>query len=178
MFHKLLKREPARLFLGSLSVATGGNLVRHLESLPGGTPPALDRALFVELAELISFPMAATVEVPRSTDMAFDVAIQGYRLGSATDLSLGTAGLPMYWRPRVRLAARLYHLQSNKTKTTFRVTQKMPWSAFLNRALSWRVLLGLEQPGRRSDLVSLLRQASERLTTQLRDATWHPTGSP
>lgn len=171
MFRKLLKREPARLFLGTLSVATGGNLVRHLESLPGGTPPALDRALLVELAELISLPMAATVEVPQSTDLAFDLALQGYRFGNATDLSLGTAGLPMYWRPKVRLAARLYLLQSNKTRTTFHITQKMPWSAYLNRALSWRVLLGLERPARRSDLESLLRQASETLTTQLRDAT-------
>lgn len=170
MFRKLLKRESPRLFLGTLSVDTGRSLVRHLESLSGGTPPALDRALLVELAESLSFPLAATVEAPNSTDMAFDVALQGYRFGSATDLSLGTAGLTMYWRPKVRLAARLYYLQSNKTKTTFHVTQKMPWSAYLNRALSWRVLLGLEQPGQRSDLESLLRQASERLTTRLRDA--------
>ena len=113
---------------------------------------------------------ARTVEVPQSTDMAFDVIVQGYRFGSATDFSLGTAGLPMYWRPKVRLGARLYHLQSNKTKTTFHVTEKMPWSAYLNRALSWRVLLGLERPGRRSDLESLLRQASEKLTIQLWDA--------
>lgn len=171
MFRKLLKPKPTRLFLGTLGVATGGNLIRHFESPPGGTPTAMDRALLVELAELLSYPTAATVEAPQSTDMAVDVVLQGYRLGSATDLSLGTAGLPMYWRPKVRLAARLYHLQSNKTKTTFRVTQKMPWSAFLNRALSWRVLLGLEQPGRRSDLEGLLRQASKKLTARLLDAT-------
>ncbi len=170
MLRKSLRHEPARLFLGTLSVATGGNLVRHLESLTGGTPPALDQALFVELAELISFPMAAAVEVPQSTDLAFDVALQCYQFGSATDLSLGTAGLPLYWRPKVRLAARLYHLETNKTRTTFHVTQKMPWSAYLNRALSWRVLLGLERPARRVDLENLLRQASERLTARLRDA--------
>lgn len=170
MFRKLLKREPARLFLGALSVATGRNVVSHLESLPGGTPPALDRALLVELAELLSFPMAATVEAPRSTDMAFDVVLQSHRFGSATDLSLGTVDLPMYWRPKIRLAARLYHLPSNKTKTTFHVTQKMPWSVYLNRALSWRVLVGLERPARRSDMEALLRQASEQLAARLRDA--------
>lgn len=169
MFRKLLKREPARLFLGALSITTGRNLIRHLERLPDGAPPALDRALLVELAELLPFPMAATVEAPRSTDMAFDVVLQGYRFGSATDLSLGTVGLPMYWRPKIRLAARLYHLQSNKTKTMFHVTQKMPWSGYLSRVLSWRVLMGLEYPGRRGDIEALMRQASEKLVTQLRD---------
>lgn len=170
MFRKFLKREPARLFLGALSVATSRNLVRHLESLPGGAPPSLDRALLDKLAQSLAFPMAATVEMPQSTDMAFDVVVHGYRMGSATDLSLGTAGLPIYWRPKIRLEARLYHLQSNKTKTTFQVTQKMPWSAYLSRLLSWRVLMELEHPGRRDDIEALLEQASERLTTKLRDA--------
>lgn len=170
MFPKLSKREPARLLLGTLSIATGGNLVRYLERLPGGTPPALDRALLVELAEWLSYPMAASVEAPRTTDMAVDVALQGFRFGSAADLSLGTADLPLYWRPNIRLAARLYHLQSNKTKTTVHVTQKMPWFVYLNRALSWRVLVGLEQPARRSDMEALLRQACDKLTTRLRDA--------
>ncbi|MCB4362469.1 hypothetical protein KIH07_01910 [Hydrogenophaga taeniospiralis] len=170
MFRKLLKREPARLFLGALSITTGRNLIRHLESLPGGAPPALDRALLVELTELLSFPMAATVEAPRSTDMAFDVVLQGYRFGSATDLSLDAVGLPMYWRLKIRLAARLFDLQSNKTKTTFHVTQKMPWPVYLNRALSWRVLVGLERPARRSEMEALLRQACEKLVARLRDA--------
>ncbi|MDG5977659.1 hypothetical protein H010_20546 [Hydrogenophaga taeniospiralis CCUG 15921] len=170
MFSKLLKREPARLFLGAVSVATGRNLAHHLERLSGGTSPALDRALLAELAEWLPFPTAATVEAPQATDMVFDVVLQGHRFGSATDLSLGTGGLPMYWRPKIRLAARLYHLQSNKTKTIFHVTQKMPWSVYLNRALSWRVLVGLERPARRSDMEALLRQASEQLVTRLRDA--------
>lgn len=166
MFRQLLKREPKRLFLGALSVATG----RNLERMPGDTSPALDQALLGDLAEWLSFPTAASVETAQATDMAFDVVLQGHRFGSATDLSLGTVGLPMYWRPKIRLAVRLYHLQSNKTKTTFHVTQKMPWSVYLRRVLSWPVLVGLEQPGRRSDLKALLHQARDKLTTRLRDA--------
>jgi hypothetical protein len=165
----LMKRVPPRLFVGNLSVASG-NLVRHLEGLVGTPPPALDRALLVELSELLPLPKADTVEAPLPTDMAFDVALQDYRSGSATDLALGAVDLPMYWRPRIRLAARLYRLRSKEPKATFHVTQRMPWIVYLNRVLSWRVLVGMEHPARRSDLNQLLRQATERLLTRVRDS--------
>lgn len=102
--------------------------------------------------------------------MAFDVALQDYRYGSATDLSLGAVGFPMFWRPRIRLAARLYHLQSKQPKATFSVTERMPWSVYLNRVLSWRVFVGLEHLGRRSDLEQLLRQATEKLVKRVRES--------
>ena len=169
MLDRLMKRKPSRLFLGSLSVASG-NLVRHLERL-GGTPhQALDRALLAELSDLLPLAKADAVDMPLATDMAVDVAVLGYRAGSATDFSLGTVGLPLYWRPNVQLAARLYHLRSKQPKAMFQVTQRMPWSMYLSRILSWRVLVGLENPGRRNDLELLLRQATERLVTRLRDS--------
>ena len=167
MLRKLMKQEPSRLFLGRLSVASG-NLIRHLEGVVGTPSPALDPALLVELSELLPLPKADTVNTPLATDMAFDVALQGYWNGSATDFSLGAVGLPMYWRPKVRLAARLYHLRSMQPKATFQVTQRMPWPVYLNRVLSWRVLVGLDHPARRNDLELLLRQATERLVTKLR----------
>lgn len=164
------KREPARLFLGSVSDATG-NVVRHLEGLMGTSHPVVDQALLMELAELIAVPKADSVDAPLlATDMAFDVAVQSYRSGSVADLSLGPIGFPMYWRPRVGLAARLYHLQSQKTKATFHVNQRMPWSVYLSRVLSWRVLFGFERPARPGDLELLLRQATERLVMKLRGA--------
>lgn len=165
-----MKQEPPRIFVGTLGVATGRGLARHLEGLVGAVPHSLERALQAELDELFSMPSAATVDAARPTDLAFDVTIHSYRFGSATDMSLGVVGLPMYWRPKVRLAARLYLLQSQKTWAAFRITQKMPWKVYLGRVLSWRVLVGLEPPSRRSDLEQLLRQAAERLMARLRDS--------
>ena len=169
MLRSLMKREPPRVFVGNLGI-TSGNLVRHLEGLSGVAPPALDRALLMELAELLPLPKVETVDSPLATDMAFDVVVQGYRSGSATDLSLGAVGLPLYWRPKVRLAARLYHLRSRQSKATFQVTQRMPWSVYLSRVLSWRVLAGLELPARRNELEQLLRQATARLLAQVQGA--------
>jgi hypothetical protein len=164
-----MKREPPRVFVGGLSIASG-NLIRHLESMGGTQPPALDRALLMNLAELLPLPKAESVDTPLETDLVLDVALQRYRSGSATDFSLGAIGVPMYWRPRVRLAARLYHLRSKHPKATFQVTQRMPWSMYLSRVLSWRVLAGLEHPARRDDLEQLLRQATDKLVTQVQGA--------
>ena len=169
MLRSLMKREPPRVFVGNLSIASG-NLVRHLEALSGTASPALERALLMELAELLPLPKVETLDKPLATDMAVDVVVQGYRSGSAADLSLGAVGLPLYWRPRVRLAARLYHLRSRQPKATFQVTQPMPWSLYLSRVLSWRVLAGLELPARRNDLEQLLRQATARLVTRVQGA--------
>ena len=169
VLRSLMTREPPRVFIGTLSISSG-NLVRHLEGLSGSPPPLLDRALLIELAELLPFPKAETVDTPLATDLAFDVAIQGYRSGSAMDFSLGAVGLPLYWRPSVRLAARLYHLRSKLPKATIQVAQRMPWSMYLNRVFSWRVLAGLEHPARRNDLEQLLQLATERLVTRVQDA--------
>lgn len=164
-----VKQEPSRLFLGTLS-ASSGDLVRHLEGLAGPSRRDLDNALLVEIPALLALPRAEAVTVPLPTDMAFDVALRSYRSGSASDFSFGAFGLPMYWRPKVQLAARLYHLQSGKAKATFRVTERMPWAAYLNRVLSWRVLVGLDPPARRSDLEWLLGRAVERLVARLQGA--------
>lgn len=169
MLRRLMKRVPPRIFVGALSIASD-DLIRHLEGLSGTQPPALDRGLLAALAELLPLPRAESVDIPLETDLAIDVAVQGYRSGSATDFSLGAIGLPLFWRPRVRLAARLYHLRSRQPKSTFQVTQRMPWSMYLSRILSWRVLAGLEHPARRDDLELLLRQATERLVTRVQGA--------
>jgi hypothetical protein len=163
VLRKKLQGEAPRLYVGSVSVASDGKLLQHLEGLVGAKLPVLDRALLDELCEQLLLPQAATVETPRATDLAVDVVLQRYRFGSASDFWLGSASIPMYWRPKVRVAARLYHLQSQETKATFLVSQAVPWSAYLNRVLSWRVLLGLEPPAGRSILVALLRRATERL---------------
>ena len=170
MLRGLIKRKPARLLLGSLSIGSG-NLTRQLESLAGTPAQALDRALLISLSDLLPFPKAAVVDKPLATDMAVDVALQDHQSGSAADFSIGGVGLPLYWRPRIRLTARLYHLQSRQPKATFEITQRMPWFTYLNKVFSWRVLVGLEHPACRNDLEHLLRQASERLVTRLRNST-------
>jgi hypothetical protein len=163
VLRKLLRREPARLFLGTIAVAPRRDFLRHLEDLPLLAPAPLERALHARLVELICVPAVSSADAVRPSDLAFDVVVQGYQFGGSADVALGLHGFSMFWRPKVRVAARLFYAQSNKTKTTFTVTERMPWSAYMSRMLSWKVLLGLARLSHRSDLERLLESASQKL---------------
>lgn len=165
-----MRRNAPRVFAGTLRVVSGRNLVRQLESLSSAVPSDMDHALLGDLQAVISLPPISTADSPQPSDMAFDVVLQSYRLGCSADLSLGTVGIPLYWRPRVRVAARLYQLQSNKTKKTFALTQCMSWAQYFQRILSWKVFIGLEPVAGRGDMQILLRQAGERLLARLERA--------
>ncbi|MEK8034878.1 hypothetical protein AACH06_29025 [Ideonella sp. DXS29W] len=147
-----------------------GNAVRRIEELSGASSPSLGRALMIELVDHLPWPRWDSSEVPSDSDVAVDVALHGYRLGSATDVSLGAMGLPLMWRPSVRLGATLYRRGSSQPVGSFLVIERIPWSAYLRRAMSWRVWAGLEAPGRRQDLDGLLRGAAERLVGRVQDA--------
>jgi hypothetical protein len=163
MLRRLLRREPRRLFVGALGVGPQRDLLRRLEDGLFVEPMDLEWALLAKLRDMLAAPPASDVTDPGPADLACDIALQGLRRGQYVDVALWTDSVPVFWRPQVRLAVRLYELQSKKTKATFSVTQRMPWREFLYRVLSWRVLLNLEHPGRRSDLERLLHRAGERL---------------
>jgi hypothetical protein len=62
----------------------------------------------------------------------------------------------------------VYAVQSGKTRKVFSIDARMPWSIYLNRILSWRVVVGLDAPARRADMDLLLRRAADRLVARLR----------
>jgi len=169
MRQRLIQREQPRLLVGDLAVTASRGAMRQLERLGGAETPAMERVLLAELEELICLPRATDV-VPRDTDLAFDLVVQGYRFGSATDFAIGPIPIPLWWRPKVRLEAQLFHLQSRKAKAALHVVEAMPWAVFAGRAVSWQVLLGLQAPARPTDMGLLLRKAAERLLSQLRAA--------
>jgi len=170
VLRRLLGKKPSRLFLGALAVAPRRDFLRHLEELPFSKPAPLEHALRAKLGELFSLPLASAADGLLPSDLAFDVVVEGYQFGGSADVALGLHGFLLLWRPKVRVAARLFYLQSKKTKATFTVTQRMPWSAYLNRVLSWKVLVGLKQPATRSDLECLLEFASKKLLSRVQRA--------
>jgi hypothetical protein len=167
MLRRLLRREPRRLFVGELGVAPRRDLLRRLEDGLFVEPMDLEWALLAELRGMLAVPPASDVADPGPADLACDIALQRLRRGQYMDVALWTDSVPVFWRPQVRLAVRLYELRSKKTKATFSVTQRMPWREFLYRVLSWRVLVRMESPALRSDMERLLHRAAERVKDRL-----------
>ncbi|MES2946428.1 MAG: hypothetical protein V4772_26470 [Pseudomonadota bacterium] len=145
------------------------DFARHFEGLPVSSQ-GLNRALHARLEEMFHWPAKATNQNPSSTDLAIDILVQSYSKGGFADLSLDVLPAPLLWRPKVCIAARIYHLQSGHKKAEVVVTQKMPWREYFGMLTNWKVFAGFAQPANRARLEQLLVLACQRLVTRVENA--------
>jgi hypothetical protein len=132
---------------------------------------SFDNSLRATLEEIFALPPASEVMAPASTDLGLDVLIPSFQSGDYWDVSLGSIDVPVFWRPKVTVVCRLYNLKSQKTKRTFSVTKKMPWSEFVSRQLTWRAFFRFRPTFDAEDMRNLLYLACHSLLDKLRKAT-------
>ena len=168
VFDRLLKREKSRVFLGALAVVPRKDMKRYIDQWGMFQSESFDNSLQTTLLEIFALPPASEVVAPMSTDLGLDVLIPSFQSGDYWDVSLGEIGLPIFWRPKVTVACRLYYLKSQKTKSTFSVTQKMPWGEFVSRQLTWRAIFRFRPPFDAEDMNRLLYIACQSLLVKLR----------
>ena len=99
--------------------------------------------------------------------MAVDIMIPDYQGGDYWDGDLGLFPLLLMWRPRVKVAARLYSIKTMKTLKTFSVTEKMALSYYFGRVFSWRGIARFKPLFDTEDLDYLLSLASYKLLRQM-----------
>ena len=171
MLGSLFKRkEKPRVFLGVLAVAPRTDLKRHLDEKGLFEDANFDTALRQSLTEIFSLAPAQSVSSPLSSDLVLDVVIPKFQSGDAGVVSLEEIGFPIFWRPKVTVASRLYSLTTQKTKATFSVTEKMKWRQYLGRVFSWRGFLGFRPVFDRKDIEYLLYQACGKLLAKMQKA--------
>lgn len=171
MFDKFLKREKPRVFLGTLAVVPRKDMKRYLDQWGLLQNESFDGSLRASLEEIFALPPASEITAPTSADLGLDVLIPSFQSGGYWNVSLGEFDLPVFWRPKVTVACRLYHLKSGKTKRTFSVTQKMPWGEFLRRQLTWQAIFRFHPTFDAEDMKRLLYVACQSLLNKLRKAT-------
>jgi hypothetical protein len=167
---RFFKKEKPRIFLGVLAVAPRRDLKRHLDEWGMFGNADLDSALRESLTEIFSLAPMQSVDSPLSTDLVLDVVIPEFQSGDAWDVSMGDIGLPIFWRPKVTVASRLYYLKTKKTWATFSVTEKMKWSEYFGRVLTWRSFFRFRPMFDRKDVEYLLYQACGKLLTKMQKA--------
>ena len=72
-----------------------------------------------------------------------DLALEKFHSGGIAEL-MYSSHATLFWRPKIRVAARVSRLQSGKHVTTIRKTRKMSWREYGGRLLRWRVYVGLD----------------------------------
>lgn len=170
MFGKLFRKKKPRVFLGVLAVTPRTDLKRHFDEQGMFEHANLDSALRQSLTEIFSFAPVHTVEAPLATDLVLDIVISKFQSGDVVGVSLGEFGFPIFWRPKITVASRLYSLTTQKTKTTFSVTQKMKWGQYFSRIVSWRALLATKPTFDGKDMEYLLAQACLKLLVKIQKA--------
>lgn len=168
MLRKIFSTTETRLFLGRVAVMPRRDLARFLEGFGASRAASISSVIQEQVEEVFALPCAADERSPRDCDIGVDIVVQGYQCGGAADLHLGVGGVPFFWRPKVRVAARLFYLQSNKTKRVIRVARGMTWRAYLSRLFSWKVMLGMQVPAGTTDMRLLLKAACEDLNAKVR----------
>mgnify|MGYP000046386182 CR=1 FL=1 len=167
MFNNLLKKEKPRVFLGTLSVVPRTDF-KKIDEWGVFHKEDIDSEFRQTLEEIFSLPLAAEVEKPLKTDLVLDVIISQFQSGDAWGIDVGIIEFPIFWRPKVEVKSRLYSLKSKKTKKVFSATEKIKWSKFFNRILSWRGLLRFRPVFDKSDMNYLLYKACHRLLLEMK----------
>jgi hypothetical protein len=155
---RIFRKTPVRLYVGSITVHPRSDFKRHFEGgLLGGA--TLDSALAQRVQEFFALPRASDADVINESDIGVDVILESYSCGGWADVSSSALSFPIFWRSKVRLEARVYHLKTGKVKANLHVTQRIAWGEHVASLFSWKVYLGITSATSRKRLEQLLEVA-------------------
>ncbi len=160
------KAKP-RVFLGTLAVVPREDLKWVLEDMLGDPGSEIEGALHAELEEIFALAPASSADPVLKTDLCVDVFIPGYHTGMAETFELPGWTIPLIWRPKIELKARLYRLHDRKLIKTFTVKERPTYKECFAAAFSWRAVFGFGPPVNDGDMAYLLNRASLRLLRKI-----------
>ena len=94
----------------------------------------------------------------------------GQKLITKDQQALGTSGIPIFWRPKIKLVSRLYNINHRKTVKTFSVSKSVTWREFIAKQFSLRGLFRWGPLYHNEDMEILLYQACLELIDKMRKA--------
>lgn len=171
MFSKLWRKEKPRVYLGKVVVAPRSE-AKKIDQWGLFKSEDLEDGIRRKLDEVFSLPQINSRQDFKKNDLALDVIILNIQGGELDGVGLVEITLPIFWRPKIEIAARLYYADSGKTHTTFKAIEKMPWSQYLSGAFSMRGLFRFKPMFGVNELEPLLYRACEKLLTYMAKAVY------
>lgn len=163
MIQSFFKKEKPKLYLDSVLVIPRNewktvdewNWIRRKEDF--------EQEARQKLESLFNFPHVSTANNVGSKDLAIEVALLKIQGGEFDALDFGVGAIPILWRPKVSLKARLYRISGGKTFSTFSVTKKISWKFYLLRTFSLRGFFRYKPLFDQEDINHLLYEACSEL---------------
>ena len=141
MFWKWKKETRRKLFLGSVTVASSPSLKKGISS--SWTPDDNDVKELIQqsLLEILALPPLSQRDPDNGDDLAIDLTVSDYELGSFTYLGAGHYVVPLVWRPEIIMTARVYEPANDKTICAHTVRYRPSWKQWIRMNLSIRELI-------------------------------------
>ncbi|MER2494895.1 hypothetical protein ABS858_02205 [Vibrio neptunius] len=167
MLFDWFKSDKPNVYLGSLAVVSEDNLSK-IESFFSFSGSSLQDHMRCKLEDIFCLTSITSIQETKPSDIGLDVVIVTLHGGDAFAIGWGTGSIPIFWRPKIKLVSRLYHLKSGKTIKTFKVSQSTTWREFASKLFSIRGLFRFGSLYNNQDMEVLLYQASLKLLDEMR----------
>lgn len=160
-----------KIYLGNVCAIPRKDFLRNFEGgfFGGEKWPA---NLLEELRALLAYPSISELITADGSELAVDVAIESYsRGGWAYYSGGGLLSIPLLWRPKIQLMAKLYSVKTGKQRQVIRVVQRSSWGNYSSAISNWKVYLGFSSATTDPMLSELLRGAAQQLKLKIAAAT-------
>ena len=155
--------------MGTVSVAPPDNIRKYLEGSSSEEDTAGDKLKDL-LEEMMSLPKLSPNQKVTDTDLVLNIVISRFYFGSGLEeFSLPDISIPVFWRPKIEVGARLTRATDGKTVYTSVVVTRMPWKEYLSRTLSFKGIIGWGELFNIDDINMLLGKSCIRLLEKLRN---------
>ncbi|MEL7312721.1 MAG: hypothetical protein AAFN07_14500 [Pseudomonadota bacterium] len=171
IFAKLRRPKVRALYLGAITVVPKSELNEQEQAFVWSK---LDPVAIIEyeIRDIFQLPPITNAQEPGKGDIGVDVFVSDFRLGALNDVWAFPLSIPLVWRPRIELRARLFNLMTSETVSEFSATARMPLSQFIRRTLHPAALFHIRPTATQNDLIRLTQEASIAVLEKIRK--WHP----
>jgi len=156
MFSKLFSKEKPNVYLGSLVVAPSDSWTSESEGWGLFETTDLEAGLRESIEKVIELPRRRDIDSHKETDLALEMVVVEHQGGEFDSLSTSEIFLPIFWRPKVKIKARLYEIKSGKTFAVASSKKSITWGDFFNRSFSLRGLFRFSPLFGNKDMEALL----------------------
>lgn len=151
-----------RIYRGTIEVVDREGLIKTMDESGALRSGAFKERLLAALDEIALLQECPDAADAADDDLALDIRVPSYLAGAAL-----FGDLPIFWRPKVTVMARLRNLRSGETVFYSEATKRMPWKEFIPAAISFRRAFSLGPQFTEDDLEPLLLRACEEAIVKL-----------
>lgn len=162
------KKDP-KIYLGSIGVIPKPGTARADEK---GLTKSEDFEAVLQclLEEIFCLPPLRERMVEMDDDLVLDVFVSNYQGGVFEAITSTEFFVPIFWRPKIELRARLSSVKTEQVIAVLVSRSKMRWRHYWSAVLTVRRLVGLAPMFTAKDMEPLFIAAAYRLLLKLKKA--------